>query len=187
MRLLRQEYWSGLPFHSLGHHICPVLTSRHALLPLNTAGWHAWYPGCPTVGVCWACLNLNWLLGVGQGAARSEDKGPARVAGKGVWGRLEVMLDDVQHLGLTAAFDCPGANPLRSHCQPRSQSPTQEPRVTWCWSSNSLATRCGELTHWKRPWCWERLMAGGEGGDREWDGCMASLIQWSWVWANSGS
>ena len=23
-----------------------------------------------------------------------------------------------------------------------------------------------ELTHWKRPWCWERLKAGGEGDDR---------------------
>ena len=33
----------------------------------------------------------------------------------------------------------------------------------WCWSSNALATWCEELTHWKRPWCWERLKAGGEG------------------------
>ena len=31
-----------------------------------------------------------------------------------------------------------------------------------------------ELTHWKRPWCWERLRARGEGGDRGWDGWMAS-------------
>ena len=29
---------------------------------------------------------------------------------------------------------------------------------------------CKELTHWKRPWCWEALWAGGEGGDRGWDG-----------------
>ena len=27
-----------------------------------------------------------------------------------------------------------------------------------------------ELTHLKRPWCWERLKAGGEGDDRGWDG-----------------
>ena len=45
---------------------------------------------------------------------------------------------------------------------------------------------CEELTHWKRPWCWERLKAGGEGDDRRWDGWMASLIQWMSVWANSG-
>ena len=34
---------------------------------------------------------------------------------------------------------------------------------------------CKELTHWKRHWCWERLKAGGEGGDRGWNGWMASL------------
>ena len=59
----------------------------------------------------------------------------------------------------------------------------------WCWSlnSNTLATWCKELTHWKRPWCWERLKGRGEGGDREWDGWMASLTQWTWVWASSVS
>ena len=59
----------------------------------------------------------------------------------------------------------------------------------WCWSWNSstLATSCEELTHWKRPWCWEGLGAGGEGDDRGWDGWMASLTQWTWVWVNSGS
>ena len=59
----------------------------------------------------------------------------------------------------------------------------------WCWSwnSNTLATWCEELTHLKRPWCWERLKAGGEGDDRGWDGWMASPTQWTWVWVNSGS
>ena len=59
----------------------------------------------------------------------------------------------------------------------------------WCWSwnSNILATWCKELTHLKRPWCWERLKAAGEGNDRGWDGWMASLTQWKWVWVNSGS
>ena len=33
----------------------------------------------------------------------------------------------------------------------------------WSWNSNTLATWCEELTHWKRPWCWERLKVGGEG------------------------
>ena len=36
----------------------------------------------------------------------------------------------------------------------------------WSWSSNTLATWCKEPTHWKRPWCWERLRAGGEGDNR---------------------
>ena len=44
-----------------------------------------------------------------------------------------------------------------------------------------------ELTHRKRPWCWERLKVGGEGGDRGWDGWMASPTQRTWVWVNSGS
>ena len=44
----------------------------------------------------------------------------------------------------------------------------------WSWSSNSLATWCKELTHWKSPWSWEGLGAGGEGDNRGWDGWMAS-------------
>ena len=44
-----------------------------------------------------------------------------------------------------------------------------------------------EPTHWKRPWCWERLKAGGEGDDRGWDGWMASPTRWTWVWVSSGS
>ena len=43
-----------------------------------------------------------------------------------------------------------------------------------------------EPTRWKRPWCWRRLRAGGEGGDRRWNGWMVSLAQWTWVWASSG-
>ena len=39
----------------------------------------------------------------------------------------------------------------------------------------------------EKPWFWERLRAGGEGDDRGWDGWMTSLIQWRWVWVNSGS
>ena len=59
----------------------------------------------------------------------------------------------------------------------------------WCWSwhSNTLVTWCEEFTHWKRPWCWERLEAGGEGEDRGWNGWMASRTQWTWVWVGSGS
>ena len=48
----------------------------------------------------------------------------------------------------------------------------------WCWSwnSNTLAIWCEELTYLKRPWCWERLRAGGEEDDRGWDGWMASPL-----------
>ena len=60
---------------------------------------------------------------------------------------------------------------------------------------NTLATWCEELTHLKRPWCWERLKVGGERDDRGWDGWMASPIdesmasptRWTWVWVSCGS
>ena len=48
------------------------------------------------------------------------------------------------------------------------------------------ATDNEEPTHWKRPWFREKLRAGGEGGNRGWDGWMASPTQWTWVWVNSG-
>ena len=56
----------------------------------------------------------------------------------------------------------------------------------WCWSwnSNTLAIWFEELSHWRRPWCWERLKVGGEGDDSGWDGCMASPSWWTWVWAS---
>ena len=58
----------------------------------------------------------------------------------------------------------------------------------WCWSwnSNTLATWWEELTHWKRPWCWERLKVGRKGDDRGWNGWMTSPTWWTWVWVSSG-
>ena len=50
-----------------------------------------------------------------------------------------------------------------------------------------IFTLCEELTHWKRPWCWERLKVGGEGDNRGWDGWMASPTRRTWVWVSSGS
>ena len=57
----------------------------------------------------------------------------------------------------------------------------------WSWNSSTLATWWEELTHLKRPWCWERLKEGGEGDIRGWDGWMASPAQWTWVWVSSWS
>ena len=59
----------------------------------------------------------------------------------------------------------------------RTDAEAETPMATW-WE---------ELTHWKRPWCWERLKAGGEGDDRGWDGWMASPNWWTWGWASSRS
>ena len=58
----------------------------------------------------------------------------------------------------------------------------------WCWSWTPvlwppiLWQRTDSL---EKPWCWERLKAGGEGDERGWNGWMASLTQWTWVWASS--
>ena len=56
----------------------------------------------------------------------------------------------------------------------------------WRWNANTLATCCEEVTHWKRPWSWERLKVG-EGDDRGWDDWMALPTWWTWVWVSSGS
>ena len=45
----------------------------------------------------------------------------------------------------------------------------------WCWSSNMLDNCCEEPSHWKRPWCWERLKAGGKVSDRGWDNITDSM------------
>ena len=82
---------------------------------------------------------------------------------------------------LESPLDCKEIQPVR----PKGD----QSWVYWCWSwsSNTLATWCEELTHWKRQWCWEGLGAGGEGDNRGWDGWMASPTQWTWVWVDSGS
>ena len=54
----------------------------------------------------------------------------------------------------------------------------------WGWSSCILVTWCEQPTHWKSPWCWERLRAEGEEGVRRCNGWIASLMQWTWTWAN---
>ena len=43
------------------------------------------------------------------------------------------------------------------------------------------------IKYWKRSWCWQKLKAGGEGDDGRWDGWMATLTRWAWIWASSGS
>ena len=63
--------------------------------------------------------------------------------------------------------------------------------VTQSWTElkrlSSSSSWGEELTHLKRPWCWEGLRAGGEGDDRGWNGLIASPTQWTWIWVDSGS
>ena len=85
------------------------------------------------------------------------------------------------YLGVSKYF--PTSSPLRTCCEDTVEFVSE----SLSWNSNTLATWCEELTHWERPWCWERLRAGGKGSDRGWDGWMASPTQWTWVWVDSRS
>ena len=87
------------------------------------------------------------------------------------WWFWTVVLDKT----LESLLDCKEIQPVH----PKGNQFLNIHWKDWCWNwnSNTLASWCKELTHWKRPWCWERLRAGGEGNDREWDGWMASLTQ----------
>ena len=80
-----------------------------------------------------------------------------------------------------------GSHRVRHDCSDSAAAAALIGRTNVKAETHILAIWCEELTHLKRPWCWERLRAGGEGDDREWDGWMASLTQWTWVWINSGS
>ena len=75
------------------------------------------------------------------------------------------------------------------HCQGGSLPLAPPGKTSFCLSQHifTLAISCKELTHWKRLQCWQGLGAGGEGDDRGWDGWMASLTLWTWVWVNSGN
>ena len=64
---------------------------------------------------------------------------------------------------------------------------TEQLNWTEAETPNTLATWCKELTNLKRPSCWKRLKAGGDGDDRGWDGWVASLTQWTWVGVSSRS
>ena len=76
---------------------------------------------------------------------------------------------------LESPLDCKEIQPV---------NPKGNPKGCWSWNFNTLATWCKELTPWERPWCWERLKAGGEGDNRGWDSWVASPTWWTWVWAS---
>ena len=65
-------------------------------------------------------------------------------------------------------------------------------RISWAEEPGRLQSiglqrvRHDWASHWKSPWCWERLKAKGEEGDSRWNGWMASPVQWTQTWADSG-
>ena len=75
---------------------------------------------------------------------------------------------------LPASESCPVNRLLASD----GQSSEAEAPILW------LSDVKSQLIGKKKPWWWERLKAGGEGGDRGWDSWMILLIQWTWIWAS---
>ena len=60
------------------------------------------------------------------------------------------------------------------------------PDYSWSWTEaeTPILWPPDRRANWKRPCCCKQLKAGGGGDDRGWDGWVASLTQWTWVWAN---
>ena len=84
---------------------------------------------------------------------------------------------------LESPLDCKEIQPVHSEDQPwaffgrtdaKAETPVLWPPPAKCWFIG-------------KDWCWEGLGAGGQGDDRGWDGWMASLTRWTWVWVNSRS
>ena len=94
------------------------------------------------------------------------------------WCFWTVVLEKI----LVSPLDCKEIQPVH----PKGDQPLVFIGRTYA-EAETLATSCKELTHWKRPWCWEVLGAGREGDDRGWDGWMASPTWCTWVWVNSWS
>ena len=139
---------------------CPTLCDPRGLFSPPGSSVHGDSPGKNTEVGCHSILQGIFLI---QGSNRGRS-------------HFRQVLYYLIHQG--SPFTADNSTPVLSvHWKDRC----------WSWNSNTLATWWEELTHWKRPWCWERLRAGREGGDRGWEGWMALPTQWTWVWASSGS
>ena len=91
---------------------------------------------------------------------------------------LTVVLEKI----LDSPLDCKEIKPVSSR-----KSVLNIHWKDWCWISNTLYTWWEEPTHWKRPWCSERLKVEGEGDDRGWEGWRTSPTRWTWIWTSSRS
>ena len=85
----------AIPFCKVPHFIRPWL-ARTCLQPLPVAGWHAWCPGCPIAGPCSVCRPSQAAACLSMCCPAGWSQGPAGVARKGVYRRLEPRLEDAQ-------------------------------------------------------------------------------------------
>ena len=160
MGFSRQEYWSGVPLLSPMTNLDSILKSRDITLPTNVRLVKAMV--FPVVIYGWE----SWTI------KKAEHQ----------------RIDAFELFCWRRLLRVPWTARRSNQWILKEISPECSWK-DWCWScnSNTLGTWWEELSHWKRPWCWKGLKAGGDRGDRVWDGWMASPTQWTWVWVNSGS
>ena len=127
-------------------------------------------------------LQLPALGAVCWVAGPKKGQGCESPAWRSAWKKTQL-----QEKTLESSMDCKEIQPVHPKGNSswifigRTDAEVETP-ILWPPDSQSP-----ELTHCKRPWCWERLKAGWEGDDRGWDGWMVSPTRWTWVWVNSGS
>ena len=146
------------------------------------------YPGLSTLSYK-AQVNIERRradAGCGDGTKESQEKLSGAALGMPpqtlAKGSLDRLRSPVLSLGFLFHTWRVPRSALNSEC---STLVIPKYRLHHTGASLSVVTRT-ENSFW-RLICWEGLGAGGEGDDRGWDGWMASLTRWTWVWVNSGS
>ena len=172
MRFSRQEYWSGLPFPSPGDLPYPGIEPWSPALQADTLTSQP--PGKPNkVHLVKAMVFPVVMYGYESRTIKKAEHRRTDAFELWCWRRFLRVLWTSRRSNQSILKE------ISPECSLEGQMLKLKLQY--------LATWCEELTHLKRPWCWERLRTGREGDDRGWDGWMASLTQWTWVWVNSKS
>ena len=159
---------------------CPLSQWCHSTILSSVAP----FSSCPQSFPVSGSFRMNWLFvscGQNIGASVSASVIPVIIQ---VWFPLGLTnLISLLSKGLSIIFS--STTIWKHHFFSAQLSLWLKSHIhTWCDNTWSYFIN---IKYWKRPWCWERLKAGGEGDDRGWDGWMASLTLWTWVSAGSRS
>ena len=172
MGFSRQEYWSGLPFPSPGHLPNPEIE-----------------PGSPA-------LQADALASEPQGIFFFKISRPHDFRWR-IW--VSCIYRCLEKGGLLNNYWSTTLHPntgLKESCITCGHYFLQLKMILDKYNSMELKNHCDlqhrfifEYEHLCRRFYIQvrELGAGGEGDDRGWDGWMASVTRWTWVWVNSGS
>ena len=173
-RLLRVPWTARRSNQSILKEISPEFSLEGLTLKLQ-------YFGC----LMWRANSLEKILMLGNIEVRRR-RGRQRIRWlDGITDSMDMSLSKLRELviGKPGMLQSVGFQRDRHDwgTEQQQQQDTEYSTQTPSWSSSTLAMWSKEPTDWKRPWCWKRLMAGRERGDKGWDGWMASPTQWTWV------